>query len=90
MYVINTQISILLNIILKFIIIFIINFYNKIFVIRLKQKSKILLCTIAKNENKYIEEFIQHYRNMKVDNIFIYDNNEIDGENFDVILIILK
>ena len=86
MYVINTQISILLNIILKFIIIFIINFYNKIFVIRLKQKSKILLCTIAKNENKYIEEFIQHYRNMKVDNIFIYDNNEIDGENFDVIL----
>jgi hypothetical protein len=56
------------------------------FVIRLKSKYKILLCTIAKNENKYIEEFVQHYRKMKVDNIFIYDNNEIDGENFDDIL----
>ena len=55
-------------------------------VIRLKPKSKVLLCTIAKNENKYIEEFVQHYRNMKVDNIFIYDNNEIEGENFDDIL----
>jgi hypothetical protein len=26
---------------------------------------------------------------MKVDNIFIYDNNEIDGENFDDILTVL-
>jgi hypothetical protein len=85
MNVLNAQISFLINIIFKFIIIFIIN-YNEIFVIRLKQKSKILLCTVAKNENKYIEEFVQHYINMKVDNIFIYDNNEIDGENFDDIL----
>ena len=86
MNVLNIQISLLINIVFKFIIIFIINFYNEIFVIRIKPKSKILICTIAKNENKYIEEFVQHYRKMKVDNIFIYDNNEIDGENFNDIL----
>jgi len=87
MNVLNIQISLIISIIFKLSIIFIIYYYNKNFgIIRLKQKSKILLCTIAKNENKYIEEFVQHYRNMKVDNIFIYDNNEVDGENFDDIL----
>jgi len=65
MNVLNIQISLIISIIFKLSIIFIIYYYNKNFGIRLKQKSKILLCTIAKNENKYIEEFVQHYRNMK-------------------------
>lgn len=50
--------------------------------LKVKEKLKILLCTIAKDENKYILEFIHHYRNMNVSNIIIYDNNEISGENF--------
>jgi uncharacterized protein (DUF608 family) len=57
---------------------------NKI--IEYKPKFKTLLCTIAKNENKYIIEFIQHYKKLKFDKIIIYDNNEIKGENFSIIL----
>ena len=49
---------------------------------KVKEKLKILLCAVAKDENKYILEFMQHYRNMNVSNIIIYDNNEINGENF--------
>lgn len=64
-------------------IIFIINIFYKIFqIILLKPKFKILLCTIAKKENLYIKEFIDYYRNLKVDKIILYDNNEVNGENF--------
>ena len=49
---------------------------------RLKVKLKILLCAIAKDENKYILEFIHHYRNMNFNKIIIYDNNKINEENF--------
>lgn len=51
-----------------------------------KPKYKVLLCAIAKNENKYILEFINHYRNMNFNKIIIYDNNEINGEKFFEIL----
>ena len=44
------------------------------------------MCTPAKEENKYIKEFIEHYKNYGVDKIFLYDNNDIDGEKFDDIL----
>ena len=53
---------------------------------------KVGLCVIVKNENKYIQEFIDHYINIGIDTIFIYDNNDIDGEqiilnNYDNIII---
>lgn len=57
---------------------------NKLFLF--KPKLKVLLCAIAKNENKYILEFINYYRNMKFNKIIIYDNNEINGEQFFEIL----
>ena len=47
---------------------------------------KVCLCSVGKLENKYIREFVEHYRKYKVDKIFIYDNNEINGEKFDNIL----
>ena len=43
---------------------------------------KVCICTLAKKENKYIREFIKHYEKFGVDKIFLYDNNDIDGENF--------
>ena len=43
---------------------------------------KICLCVIAKNENLYIREFVEHYKNIVYNNIFLYDNNEKNGENF--------
>lgn len=54
--------------------------------IQLNKKIKVCLCAVGKNENKYIIEFIEHYKNYGVDKIFIYDNNDLDGEKFDEIL----
>ena len=46
----------------------------------------IALCVIAKGENKYIREFVEFYKKMKVDKIFLYDNNDPDGEKFDEVI----
>jgi hypothetical protein len=40
------------------------------------------MCTIGKKENKYIREFVSHYKNYGIDKIFLYDNNDIYDENF--------
>ena len=47
----------------------------------LKKDVKVALCSIAKNENLYIREFIEHYKKIGYNKIFIYDNNEKNGEN---------
>ena len=44
------------------------------------------LCVIAKQENKYIKEFINHYKNLGINKIILYDNNEMHEENFNEIL----
>ena len=47
---------------------------------------KVAICAIAKQENLYIEEFIEYYRQLGVNKIILYDNNDIDGENFNKLL----
>ena len=42
------------------------------------------LCTIVKNENRYLDEWIKYHRDIGFDHIVIYDNNDIDGETIDV------
>ena len=54
--------------------------------IRDANSLKICLCVIAKNENKYIREFVEFYKSMKVDKIFLYDNNDENGERFDEVI----
>jgi len=49
-------------------------------------KIKICLCTLGKNENRYIREFIIHYEKYGIDKIFLYDNNDINGEHFEEII----
>ena len=44
------------------------------------------MLNFAKNENKYINEFVEHYQKLKINKIIIYDNNNINGEKFDYIL----
>ena len=51
------------------------NKYNKEF--------RVCLCTLGKEENKYIREFLDHYINYGVDKIYLYDNNNFDGERFE-------
>lgn len=42
--------------------------------------DKVLLCAIAKQENKYIREWVDYHLNLGFDHITIYDNNDTGGE----------
>ena len=62
---------------------------NKINQIKEKSKNnylKIALCAIAKEENLYIREWVKWYFDLGINKIFLYDNNDIDGERFDDII----
>ena len=52
----------------------------------LNGEIKVCLCTIGKNENKYVLEFVQHYKKYGIDKIYLYDNNDNNGEKFDEVL----
>lgn len=47
---------------------------------------KVALCAIAKNENLYIREWVEWYKKLGVSKIFLYDNNELDGERFEEVI----
>ena len=47
---------------------------------------KVALCTIAKMENRYIKEYVSYYKNLGVDVIYLYDNNDVDGERFEQVI----
>lgn len=42
---------------------------------------KVALCCIIKDENDYLKEFVEYYKNLGVDNIILYDNNDSNGED---------
>ena len=66
--------------------VFIFIFISNLIYIRKKNKIKVCLCAIGKNENKYILEFVEYYKKYNIDKIFLYDNNDINGEKFTDIL----
>ena len=41
---------------------------------------KVAVCTMAKLENLYVEEFVEYYVKLGVDHIFIYDDNDPNTE----------
>ena len=43
-------------------------------------ETKICICTMVKQENLYIREYLEHYKSYGINKIFIYDNNDIDDE----------
>ena len=45
------------------------------------EKCKCAICVVVKNENKYLKEFCEYHLLLGFDHIFVYDNNDIDGEN---------
>ena len=50
---------------------------------RFKDQSnhlKIAICTMAKKENLYIKEFVNYYKKIGVDHIYIYDDNDKNSE----------
>ena len=72
----------------SFIFVLYIFFLNKINKIELLEKYnefnlKVCVCTLGKDENRYIKEYVEHYKKYGVDKIYLYDNNNIDGERFE-------
>ena len=57
-----------------------------IFISPVNKDIKICLCVIAKNENLYVREFVEYYKKIGYNNIFIYDNNDINGEHFEDVI----
>ena len=53
---------------------------------RCRETKRVCLCTIGKNENKYIREYVEYYKAYGVDKIFLYDNNGLNGENFEDVI----
>jgi len=60
--------------------------YCLIFISIFNKETKVCICTIGKNENKYAIEFVEYYKKYQIDKIFLYDNNDNNGEKFDDIL----
>lgn len=66
--------------------------YNHICVLYYRRSSqytrtgKIALCCIAKLENEYIRLFVEYYKNLHFDKIYLYDNNDLDGERFEKVI----
>ena len=46
----------------------------------------VCVCTIGKMENRYIREFVEHYKKYGIYKIFLYDNNDLDGEKFEDVI----
>lgn len=54
---------------------------------RIKDTSRpIALCCIGKCENDYIREFVEYYKCLGFDKIYLYDNNDLDGERFEYVI----
>ena len=70
------------NIIIVILVFLIILFYYKSY----QKEVKICLCVLAKNENLYVREFVEHYQKLGYNNIYIYDNNDKNGENFEEVI----
>jgi len=57
---------------------FVINIFLIFIRISRKRSLKVCLCTIGKKENLYASEFVELYKKIGYDKIFIYDNNDIE------------
>ena len=75
-------------IILKLIfnLLIILSLLYSIFYKGINKLTRVCICTLGKNENRYIREFVEYYKKFGVDKIFLYDNNDPDKENFEEVI----
>lgn len=60
--------------------------FMELYIYHRLKKMKICICTIGKQENRYIKEYIEYYKKYGIDKIILYDNNNLNGENFEDII----
>ena len=49
--------------------------------VRLPLRTKVAVCAIVRNENRYLREWIEWHKGLGVDKFFIYDNGHGNDEN---------
>lgn len=49
-----------------------------------KNELKLAICTMAKEENLYLKEYIDYYKELGFDHIFIFDDNDPNIENITI------
>lgn len=54
--------------------------------LRYNNVGKVALCCMGKCENAYIREWVDYHIALGFDKIFIYDNNDVDGECFEDVI----
>lgn len=54
--------------------------------IKYNDTGRIALCCMGKCENNYIREWVEYHSNIGFDKIFIYDNNDPEGELFEDVI----
>lgn len=47
---------------------------------------KVALCCIGRMENLYIKEYVEYYKNLGINRIFLYDNNHDGEEHFEDVI----
>ena len=47
---------------------------------------KVCVCTSGKSQNKNLKEFVEYHQKYGVDKIFLYDNNNSDGEKYNEVI----
>ena len=60
--------------------------FNKKNITSTSNKLKVCLCSIGKNENLYVKEYVEHYKKLGYQHIYIYDNNDKNGEKFEDVI----
>ena len=63
-----------------------INIYTLKIIHTKNTKNRVCVCTLGKQENRYIREFVEHYKKYGVDKIYLYDNNNKNGERFEEVI----
>lgn len=48
---------------------------------------KVAICAICRLENKYIREWVAYYKNLGIDHIYLYDNNDENSERLSHVLL---
>ena len=64
----------------KFISISILSLFVKLLPFFKPSKIKVALCTMGREENLYVKEFVFYYKKLGIDKIFIYDDNDPNTE----------